>query len=176
MECAERAWPAPRRRAFGFPLAVAAITLVVTLLFSLTTGSPPVGGARYETPGWAVAIHLGTVGPALILGGLLLVRRKGGASHIFLGRLWMALMVTTAVVSFWIRSPAGTLSAIHLFSAGVLIAVPVSIWRIRARDVGTHRRIQVSLYIGLIVAGLFTLTPDRALGSRLWAEVARLAG
>ncbi len=78
------------------------------------------------------------------------------------------MMVSTAMASFWIRAESGAFSGIHLFSVGTLIAVPTAIWRARVRDIRAHQQIVVSLYIGLIVAGVFALEPNRAAGQFVW--------
>jgi uncharacterized membrane protein len=167
-------WPIKRGRGNDLLslLAIAAATTAVTFAFMQIEGPAPQAGGTYHTPSWAVAIHLATVIPALLLGPVILLRRKGGATHRLLGRSWMAMMVITAVASFWIRGESGAFSGIHLFSVGALIAVPMAIWRARARDIRAHRQITVSLYIGLLVAGAFALDPNRVAGqfvSRLLA-------
>lgn len=142
----------------------AAVTTAITLAL-MQIEAPAMGsGRRYDSPSWAVSIHLATVVPALLLGLLVIMRRKGGAVHRRLGATWMALMVTTAAVSFWIRGDNNAFSGIHLFSVGTLIAVPMAIWRARIRDIEAHRKIMVSLYVGLVVAGVFALDPSRAAG------------
>jgi uncharacterized membrane protein len=118
----------------------------------------------YQTPGWAVALHLATVLPALVLGLIVLSRRKGGPTHRMLGAIWMAMMVATSLASFWIRDESGSLSGIHLFSVGTLVAIPMAIWRARARDIAAHRQIMIGLYVGLVVAGIFALDPQRVAG------------
>ena len=155
--------PMPRLKGARL-VAVAAVTVAVTLVLMQLQPSAPADGAVYRTPPLAVFVHLATVTPAVLLGGFLLVRRKGDRPHRLLGGAWMGMMMATSVASFWIRGPSGGFSGIHLFSVGTLIAVPVSLWRIRAGDVGAHRRILTSLYIGLLVAGAFALAPDRAAG------------
>jgi uncharacterized membrane protein len=152
--------------------AIALVTTAVTGGFMQIEGPAPVVGRIYHSPPLAVAIHLATVLPALVLGLVVLARRKGGKMHRRLGAVWMGLMVTTAVASFWIRGESGAFSGIHLFSVGTLIAVPMAIWRIRVKDVPAHRQIMVSLYIGLVVAGLFALDPDRVGGEFVWRSLA----
>lgn len=147
---------------------IAAATILVTLAFMQIEGPAPATGGNYQSPSWAIAIHLGTVVPALVLGLIILSRRKGGAIHRRLGFIWMGMMVATAIVSFWIRSESGAFSGIHLFSIGTLIAVPMAIWRARVRDIRAHRQIMISLYVGLIVAGAFALEPDRVAGRFIW--------
>jgi uncharacterized membrane protein len=152
-----------------FPLVVTGATVIVTLLLmQLSPAGPAPEADPYASPPWAIAIHLATILPATILGAVVLWRKKGGRAHRVLGAIWMALMATTSIVSFWIRGPGGGLSGIHIFSIGTLLAVPVAIWRIRMRDVRSHRQVLVSLYIGLIVAGAFALAPGRSLGALLF--------
>lgn len=147
-------------------VTIAAVTTAVTLAFMQIEG--PVAGGHYQSPSWAIALHLATVLPALVLGLVILTRRKGGAMHRRLGSIWMGMMVTTAIASFWIRGESGAFSGIHLFSIGTLIAVPMAIWRARVRDIRAHQQIMTSLYIGLIVAGAFALEPDRVAGQFVW--------
>jgi uncharacterized membrane protein len=152
-----------------FLVLVTVATVIVTLLLIRVSPTEPVPGADpYLSPRWAIAIHWGTILPAIILGAVVLWRKKGGWAHRLLGAVWMALMLTTAIVSFWIRGPGGGLSGIHVFSVGVLLAIPTAIWRIRMRDVRRHRQIMLSLYIGLMVAGAFALAPGRSLGAMLF--------
>jgi uncharacterized membrane protein len=148
----------------------AAVTTAVTFAFMQIEAPAPVAGGEYRNPSWAVALHLATVVPAVALGPFILVRRKGDAMHRRVGFLWMAMMVTTAIASFWIRGESGAFSGIHLFSIGALVAVPMAIWRARAGDIRAHRQIMTSLYVGLLVAGAFALEPDRAMGRFVWAS------
>ena len=166
-------WPIKRPsstelRSVAALAAIAAATTAVTVALMQIEGPASAAGGAYRTPSWAVAIHLATILPALVLGAVVLARRKGGAAHRRLGSVWMALMVTTALASFWIRGESGAFSGIHLFSIGTLIAVPMAIWRARTRDIRAHRQIMVSLYIGLLVAGAFALEPNRIAGNFVW--------
>lgn len=116
-----------------------------------------------------IIIHLATVIPAVPLGAYVLWRKKGDATHRLLGKLWVMLMVVTAIASFWIGEPgtgiSGTgLSFIHIFSILVLVSVPLGIWSIRIGDVVGHQKAMQGMYIGLIVAGLFSFIPGRILG------------
>jgi uncharacterized membrane protein len=147
---------------------IAVATIAVTLTLLQIEGPVAAAGRDYASPSWAIAIHLGTVLPALVLGPIILLRRKGGAMHRRLGTIWMGLMVTTAIASFWIRGESGAFSGIHLFSVGTLIAVPMAIWRARVRDIRAHQQIVTSLYIGLLVAGAFALEPNRLSGHFVW--------
>ncbi len=129
---------------------------------ALLTGAalPPVFGKA------AVIAHLTTVFLALPLGISQLVLPKGSFRHRTVGYIWCALMLTTAVVSFAVRgiNPGG-LSFIHLFSVLTLVLVPIIIFNARTGRVAQHQRAVLGLMLGgLVVAGLFTFVPGRALG------------
>ena len=115
--------------------------------------------------------HLCAALAALVLGVVMLVRRKGTASHKALGRIWVALMLTVAISSLWIPRFLH-LTWIHLFTLLTLLLLPIGIYRIRSGDVRGHARAMKGLFIGgLVVAGIFTLIPGRMLGNLLWQAV-----
>lgn len=116
-----------------------------------------------------IIIHLATVIPAVPLGAYVLWRPKGGGMHKLLGKIWGMLMIVTAITSFWIGEPGagigGTgLSFIHIFSILVLVSVPLGIRSIRKGDIAGHQKAMQGMYIGLIIAGLFSFIPGRILG------------
>ncbi len=115
-----------------------------------------------------VLLHLAAALSAVVLGIVMLVRRKGTISHKALGRAWVGLMLTVAISSLWIPRFLH-LTWIHLFTLLALVAIPLAIYRIRSGDVKGHARAMKGLFIGgLVVAGLFTLIPGRLLGDLLW--------
>jgi uncharacterized membrane protein len=120
-----------------------------------------------------VFFHLVTAFSALLLGGVVLARRKGTTSHRALGWAWVALMGSTAVASGFIRdyhlpNLAG-ITPIHAFTVLVAVQLPRGIWLIRRGDVTGHRKTMRGLYIGAcVLAGVFTLLPGRFLGQLLW--------
>jgi uncharacterized membrane protein len=115
---------------------------------------------------WA---HLLTVLPALLIGTVVMVQRKGTAAHIVLGRTYMLLMLTTAIVSFWVRGLNGdALSPIHALSAWSIVSVVAGWWAIRTGKRRMHAGFMIGLYAGVLIAGAFTLLPGRALGRLLW--------
>ncbi|RED17141.1 DUF2306 domain-containing protein [Parasphingopyxis lamellibrachiae] len=155
--------PKSRQTGIGLigALAVLLGTVVVTLtLMSLSYGE---GQPSDNNLSLAVVIHLATVVPAVPLGGYVLLRRKGDSLHRILGRVWVVLMLVTAISSFWL-----SLSFIHIFSVLVLVSVPLSLWRISKGDVVGHRRSMEGMYIGLVVAGAFAFIPGRLLGTLLF--------
>ncbi|QAU33769.1 DUF2306 domain-containing protein [Janthinobacterium sp. 17J80-10] len=111
----------------------------------------------------AIAIHLAAALAALLLGGLTLATRKGTPRHRLFGRVWVLLMALAAISSFWIRH-SGHLSWIHLLSAWVLVVLVMAVASIYKGNVQAHRRWVTRAYIGLAVAGVLALLPQRLLG------------
>lgn len=120
-----------------------------------------------------VFFHLVTALAALVLGGVILWRRKGTASHRALGWTWAALMAGTALASVFIRdyrmpNLAG-FTPIHLFTLVTAVSLPRGLRAIRRGNVTAHRITMRWLYIGAcVLAGVFTLLPGRFLGRLLW--------
>lgn len=88
-----------------------------------------------------VSLHLLAALPALAIGAFMLSRPKGTPLHKMLGKLWIGLIASVAVSSFWIqdlRSGAGY-SFIHLLSIGTLFAVIMAFVAIRRGHVRRHR-------------------------------------
>jgi uncharacterized membrane protein len=111
---------------------------------------------------------------ALPLGIAQLVLPKGTASHRVLGYVWIGLMVFTALASFAVHAiNPGGVSPIHLFSVLTLVMAPLIVVFARTGRIERHRRAVLGLMTGgLVIAGLFTFVPGRALG----ALVGRLFG
>jgi uncharacterized membrane protein len=112
----------------------------------------------------AVQIHVAAVTPAALLGAYILLRPKGTLFHRLLGKIWMALMVVTALSSFFIHQLDlfYGFSPIHLLSIATLIGSWQAIAAARRHDIRMHKRIVKSLYFGgIVVAGLFTFVPGR---------------
>ena len=116
-----------------------------------------------------MTIHLATVLPAIPLGAYILFVRKGGPRHRLLGRVWLGLMLATAVSTLFIRDiNDGRFSYIHLFTLLALVSVPRAFLAARRRDFATHRKSVLGFYVGaLLIAGLFTFVPGRTMW--LWA-------
>ncbi|WP_047614238.1 DUF2306 domain-containing protein [Rhizobium sp. IY2] len=112
----------------------------------------------------AVQIHVAAVTPAAALGAYILLRPKGTPRHRLFGRIWMALMVVTAISSFFIHELdlIYGFSPIHLLSIATLFGSWNAIAAARRGDIRLHRRIVAGLYFGgIVLAGLFTFLPGR---------------
>lgn len=112
----------------------------------------------------AIQIHVAAVIPAALLGAYLLLRPKGTPTHRSLGKIWLSLMVITALSSFFIHqiNLFYGFSPIHLLSIFVLFGCWGAIANARKRNIAAHKRIVRGLYFGGIVgAGIFTFLPGR---------------
>lgn len=116
------------------------------------------------TAPFAVQFHVATVVPAAIIGAILLVRRKGSRVHRLLGRLWIVLMMVSALSSLFIHELKiwGEWSPIHLLSLYVIAGCVSAYLSARRGLIGRHRRTVIGLYAGgIVVAGGFTFLPGR---------------
>jgi len=114
-------------------------------------------------------LHLYTVVPSVFIGGSLLVIKKGTLIHKRLGRIYMVLMLFTAIVTLFMPAMVGGrilnhFGWIHLFSFLTLWTVPTAYLAIKKGNVKAHKRKMILLYFGaIIIAGAFTFTPGRYL-------------
>lgn len=122
-------------------------------------------------------VHLIAALLALVIGALVLWRKKGDARHRFLGRFWVMLMLVVATSSFWIREiNSGGFSPIHLLSIVSCYSVVAGVIAIRTRPrspdtLSRHRKSMQSLYVyGMLIAGGFTFLPHRLLGRLTFGE------
>jgi uncharacterized membrane protein len=91
-----------------------------------------------------------------------LLSKKGGLTHKIIGWIWVTLMMYVAVSSFWIKElNNGLYSWIHLLSIWVIISLTLSIYFIRKKKVFLHKIFMVGNFIGLTLAGIFTILPGR---------------
>ena len=102
--------------------------------------------------GWTLLIAAHATGAllALLLGGVMVARRKGDLDHRRLGRTWMVLMYWVVLSSFGItRLHPGHFSWIHGLSAWTFVSLTMA-WRYARRgDVRQHRGWVLGSYGGL---------------------------
>ena len=113
-----------------------------------------------------IAFHTVVALTALIVGIAILLRPKGTAAHKLTGRIWVAAMAITAITSFWIQElrHGEGFSPIHILSIVTLAALARAIYAIRHGDVKAHQRSMIGAFAGVLIAGAFTLLPNRILG------------
>ena len=113
--------------------------------------------------------HLITVIPCIFIGAYLLIVQKGSKVHKVLGRIYMVLMMITAIITLFMPAFVGPqflnhFGFIHLFSILTIYSVPTALIAIRKGQVGRHKWKMIGLYFGaIIIAGGFTLAPGRYL-------------
>jgi uncharacterized membrane protein len=114
--------------------------------------------------GAVIQIHAFVAMAAFVLGAVQLAAPKGTPRHRAMGWLWVLLLATIAVSSFWIHTirMIGPFSPIHLLSIFTLITLPLAVLAARRPRVAQHRNAMIMIFLGaLVVAGLFTLVPGR---------------
>jgi uncharacterized membrane protein len=121
----------------------------------------------------AIPLHAFAAMAAFVLGAVQLAAPKGTLPHRTLGWIWVALMASVAVSSFWIHQARliGPWSPIHLLSIFTLVVLPLAVWRAHRHRVEDHRRIMILLFSGgMVIAGLFTLLPGRIMHTVLFGS------
>ncbi len=117
-----------------------------------------------------ILAHTGAAIAAITLGGAALLMKKGTRLHRLFGRAWVALMLVTAIISFWIRRN-GEFSPIHILSVIAIVGLGMSVYAVMRGNIMAHRRGMTATYISLVIAGAFTLLPQRRLGYLVWHSV-----
>lgn len=119
-------------------------------------------------------LHLATGVPAFAIGAFQLIRRKGTPIHKFLGRIYMVLMLATAVITLAMPAHVGPrflnhFGFIHAFSLLALINVPTAYLAARLGNIKAHRGAMIGLFVGgILIAGAFAFTPGRMLHAWLF--------
>jgi uncharacterized membrane protein len=114
-------------------------------------------------------LHLATVVPAFFIGAIQLIRRKGTPSHKLLGKVYMVLMLATALITLAMPAEVGPrflnhFGFIHGFSLLALLSVPAAYVAASRGNIPAHRGAMLGLYIGgILIAGAFAFSPGRML-------------
>jgi len=115
--------------------------------------------------------HLATVIPCFVIGTVLLIIKKGTKIHKYFGRIYMVLMMVTAMITLFMPAQVGPrifdhFGWIHSFSFLTLYTVPTAYMAIKKGNVKVHKRKMILLYFGaIIIAGGFTFMPGRHMHS-----------
>ena len=130
-----------------------------------------------------IAIHMSAAVGAVATGPVALWARKGRTQrprlHRAFGYAWVTLMLATAVSAIFIRdfglpNLAGY-TPIHLLIPVTLIALFGAFWFLARGNIAGHRKTMQRLYVGAcLVAGAFTLLPQRYLGHLLLTQLTQL--
>ena len=127
-----------------------------------------------------IATHALLAMIALVCGGVALWARRQNAArptwHRFAGYGFVISMFGTASTAFFIRSTGDWswhgFTPIHLLIPLAVAGIARAFWYLRHRNFVGHRRVMQMVYVGgCVIAGLFTLTPDRIIGRWLWSSL-----
>ena len=127
-----------------------------------------------------IAIHASAALAATVIGPVALWTRRSSAQHPRLhraaGYAWVTLMVVAAVSALFIHGTRGPRWAgfgpIHLLVPVTLGMLVLAFRYLLRGNVKGHRRTMQSLYVSAcVVAGFFTLLPDRLLGHWLGSQL-----
>jgi uncharacterized membrane protein len=119
----------------------------------------------------SIQIHAFSATAAMLLGALILFRRKGTPTHKLLGRVWAGLMLIVATSAIFINEIRliGPFSPIHIFVVMTYWGLYEGIRDIRRGNIQAHQASMKSLYLGaLLLTGAFTLLPGRRMHAVLF--------
>ena len=113
-------------------------------------------------------LHLAAVVPAFVIGSYLLLTRKGTPVHRLLGKVFMLLMLGTALIAGLMPAAhpllLGHFGVNHLFILPVAYFVPSAYLAVRRGDIRRHKASLLGVYFGaLVLAGAFAFSPGRLL-------------
>lgn len=120
-------------------------------------------------------LHLATIVPAFLIGSALMFRKKGTAPHKLLGKVYLILILTTAITTLFMSAEVGPtvfghFGFIHSFSLLALISAPTAYLAARQGNIRRHRISMIGLYVGgILIAGSFALMPGRMLHQWLFS-------
>ena len=112
-------------------------------------------------------VHLATIIPCVFIGAFIFLTKKGNPVHKTLGKIYMALMLFTGIVTLFMPAHVGPqflghFGWIHLFSLLTINSVPKAYFAIRRGDLKAHKGHMFGLYLGgILIAGSFTFVPGR---------------
>lgn len=126
-----------------------------------------------------IAVHMTAALAAVATGPVALWARKGAVQrprlHRAFGYAWVTLMVLAAVSSIFIRDHGlpniAGYTPIHLLVPYTLFSITMAFVYLARGNVVGHRKTMQWLYLGAcVIAGAFTLLPNRYLGRLIWGQ------
>ncbi len=123
---------------------------------------------------YLLLVHLATVLPCFLVGFWIFATPKGTVLHKCLGRVFVTLVMLTALVTLAMPAEVGPrlfghLGLIHGLSLLVLVQVPLAVIAIRRNSIRTHRNAMTGVYVGgVLIAGILALAPGRTLHAWLF--------
>jgi uncharacterized membrane protein len=108
-----------------------------------------------------------TVVPAFMIGTwLIFFSTKGAPWHRALGRIFMVLMIVTAISAIFIKAVVGPtymgFGLIHLFVILTVFGIFNAIRGLQTGNIARHKSAVLGVYAGaILIAGAFTFVPGR---------------
>lgn len=151
---------------FETALAIGAVVILLAACTAIIRGRSEWGQIPLSV--WA---HLATIGIALALTPIMLLRKRGDKLHRILGWIWLSAMFLTALISFDMRlTNKGSFSIIHILSIWTIIQVPLILWHAKNHRIAKHRSAVRGMVLGaLLIAGFFTFPFGRLMGNWLFS-------
>ena len=121
----------------------------------------------------AIPLHAFAAMAAFALGLVQFAAPKGTLPHRTIGWIWVLLMASVAISSFWIHEIrlVGPFSPIHLLSIFTPIMLVLAVLHARRHNVSGHGKAMTSISFGaLVVAGLFTFLPGRIMHAVVFGQ------
>jgi len=124
-----------------------------------------------------IAIHLAAASAAFLIGPVVLWTRHGRHQrprlHRALGYAWVTLMLMTATSAIFVRDfglpNLNGYTPIHLLIPVTFIGLGLAFRYLFKGNIRGHQLSMQTTYVGgCIIAGAFTLLPNRYLGQLLW--------
>lgn len=125
-----------------------------------------------------IAVHMSAAIGAVLTGPVALWARRGRLQrprlHRAFGYAWVTLMLATALSALFIRDYSlpniGGYTPIHLLVPVTLLGLFGAFHKLARGNVAGHRKVMQNLYFAAcVVAGVFTLLPNRYLGRLVWS-------
>jgi uncharacterized membrane protein len=127
-----------------------------------------------------IAVHMTAALLAVATGPVALWARRGREQrprlHRAFGYAWVTLMLVAAFSALFIRDYSvpnlAGYTLIHLLVPVTLSMLVLAFWMLARDDIAGHRKVMQRLYFGAcVVAGAFTLLPQRYLGQVVWGAL-----
>lgn len=111
-------------------------------------------------------LHVVAAGAALVLGLVVLVRRKGDAAHVRLGRLYVGVMLAVSFPVLFVHDATGRPGPFHALAVVSLLTTALGWLSARRRPrsrpgVGAHATLMAWSFAGVLTAGLAQVANQR---------------
>ncbi|WP_035769124.1 DUF2306 domain-containing protein [Arthrobacter castelli] len=119
-----------------------------------------------------IAVHVIAASYVLVLGPVNIFRRRRDRIHKIIGFTWVTAIVTTCVLSFWIRDE-GHFTWLHGLSLFTLTTVSLGVFSAVRGNIPAHRGNMIGSYTGTLIAfGFAAAIPGRRIPELISTEPA----